>query len=204
MDEQYPKTEAAWQVRDRFLELHSRWMTLIGEHLQDSEGRTLEYWRVEKADSVIVLPIQCRDVTTGATEQILLPQASYRPGIGQTTLDFPGGRVPVGVLPEQAAIATLQRELGVDASAIRQLISLNPKGWAVNSSFSNQKLYGFVAHLDASVALQTDPIAMTYPVTAIAVQALLSQLSCLQCRAVLLEWYTNLWTVSCQGEMSQI
>jgi hypothetical protein len=24
-----------WQVKDRFLELRSRWMTLIGEHLQD-------------------------------------------------------------------------------------------------------------------------------------------------------------------------
>lgn len=201
MDEQHPNAEPPWQVRDRFLELHSRWMTLIGEHLQDSEGRTLEYWRVEKADSVIVLPIQERDVTTGVTEQILLPQASYRPGIGQTTLDFPGGRVPAGVPPEQAAIATLQRELGIDATAICRLVSLNPSGWAVNSSFSNQKLYGFVAHLDAFVALQSERMVMTCPVTAIAVRALLAQLSCLQCRAVLLEWYTNLWTGECQGEI---
>ena len=48
----------AWQVNDRFLELRSRWMTLIGEHLQDDRGQLLEYWRVEKADSVIVLPVQ--------------------------------------------------------------------------------------------------------------------------------------------------
>ena len=41
----------AWPVNDRFLELRSHWMTLIGEHLQDDRGQLLEYWRVEKADS---------------------------------------------------------------------------------------------------------------------------------------------------------
>jgi len=47
-----------WQVHDCFLKLRSRWMTLIGEHLQDHQGKILEYWRIEKADSVIALPIQ--------------------------------------------------------------------------------------------------------------------------------------------------
>jgi hypothetical protein len=52
------QSDQPWRIQDRFLELHSRWMTLIGEHLQDHRGEILKYWRIEKADSVIVLPIQ--------------------------------------------------------------------------------------------------------------------------------------------------
>jgi len=169
-----------WQVQDRFLEMHSRWMTLIGEHLQDDRGEILEYWRIEKADSVIVLPIQ--------GDLILLPKPSYRAGISQTTLDFSGGRVPAGQNPQLAAIATLKRELGIEASAIAQLIPLNPEGWAVNSSFSNQKLYGFFAHIEPNAKLDPELIAFTYPLTSDGVQKLLEEITCLQCRAVLLEW----------------
>ncbi|WP_052128187.1 NUDIX domain-containing protein [Neosynechococcus sphagnicola] len=172
--------EQPWRVRDRFLELHSRWMTLIGEHLQDHQGEILEYWRIEKADSVIVLPIQ--------DGQFLLPPPSYRPGLGQVTLDFPGGRVLEEQTPEQAAIATLKRELGIEAANITQLIPLNTEGWAVNSSFSNQKLYGFVAHIHSLSPPLPNTIATTYPVSAAGVHQLLQNLNCLQCRAVLLEW----------------
>ncbi|MGD1716747.1 hypothetical protein [Dapis sp. BLCC M172] len=66
-----------------FVEIRSPWMTLIGEHLQDNQGQIIDYWRVEKADSVIILTIQ--------SEQLLLPIATYRPGLGKKTLDFPGG-----------------------------------------------------------------------------------------------------------------
>jgi hypothetical protein len=153
---------------------------LIGEHLQDHQGNILEYWRIEKADSVIVLPIQ--------DGQFLLPPPSYRPGLGQVTLDFPGGRVLEGQIPEAAAIATLKRELDIEASEIMQLSPLNTAGWAVNSSFSNQKLYGFVAHIYNISTLCPKAIATTYPVSAAGVHRLLQDLNCLQCRAVLLEW----------------
>jgi hypothetical protein len=176
-------SEQIWPVRDRFLELHSRWVKLIGEHLQDHQGQILEYWRIEKANSVIVLPIQ--------DNCILLPAASYRPGVGQITLDFPGGRVLEGQKPEQAAIETLQRELGIAATAITQLIQLNTTGWAVNSSFSNQKLYGFVANIDSTTTRLSSIAVGVYPVTLAGVQHLLQEFTCLQCRAVLLEWWTN-------------
>ncbi|MBD2465480.1 NUDIX domain-containing protein [Oscillatoria sp. FACHB-1407] len=178
-----PNVEQAWQVRDRFLELHSRWMTLVGEHLQDQQGEVLEYWRIEKADSAIVLPIQ--------NDQFLLPPPSYRPGVGQVTLDFPGGRVPETQTPEQAAIAILKRELGIEATSVTQLLPLNNEGWAVNSSFSNQNLYGFVAHLDnvENTKQYSEQGVITYPVTSSGVQDLLQRLTCLQCRAVLLEWW---------------
>jgi hypothetical protein len=172
--------EQPWQVHDRFLELHSRWIRLIGEHLQDHQGEILEYWRIEKADSVIILPIQ--------DGQFLLSPPSYRPGVGQVTLDFPGGRVSEGQTFEQAAITTLKRELGIEAANITQLIPLNTEGWAVNSSFSNQKLYGFAAHIHSISTLFPKAIATTYPVSAVGVHQLLQDLNCLQCRAVLLEW----------------
>lgn len=173
-------TNQPWRVQDRFLELHSRWITLIGEHLQDHQGEILEYWRIEKTDSVIVLPIQ--------NGQFLLPPSSYRPGVGQVTLDFPGGRVSEGQTSEEAAITTLKRELGIEAANITQLIPLNTEGWAVNSSFSNQKLYGFVAHIHSISTLFPKAIATTYPANAAGAHQLLQDLNCLQCRAVLLEW----------------
>jgi hypothetical protein len=173
-------TEQTWPVQDRFLELRSHWLTLIGEHLQDQQGQVLEYWRIEKADSVIVLPIH--------NQTILLPRPSYRPGVGQMTLDFPGGRVPVGENPEQAAIATLHRELDIKPKSITQLISLNPTGWAVNSSFSNQKLYGFVAHIEKISNAPPNSVAIVYPTSTAGIHRLLQELTCLQCRAVLLEW----------------
>ncbi|WP_082906467.1 NUDIX domain-containing protein [Phormidesmis priestleyi] len=185
-------SEQPWQARvgaspcgstSRFLELHSRWMTLIGEHLQDQHGEILEYWRIEKADSVIVLPIQ--------SGHILLPSPSYRPGVGQVTLDFPGGRITAGQQPEQAAIATLKRELGIEATEITQLLPLNTQGWAVNSSFSNQKLYGFVAHIEYHTQLPVNFVVTTYPISSVGVRDLLQRFTCLQCRAVLLEWWLD-------------
>lgn len=175
--------EQPWQVHDRFLELHSHWMTLIGEHLKNHQGEILEYWRIEKADSVIVLPIQ--------DNCLLLPSPSYRPGIGQATLDFPGGRVSEEQNPKQAAIATLFRELGISATAITQLILLNPEGWAVNSSFSNQKLFGYVAHIENTTKQSPEMAMAKYPLTRAGIQQLLQTLTCLQCRAVLLEWWLN-------------
>lgn len=178
-----------WPVHDRFLELHSRWLTLVGEHLQDPTGQILEYWRVEKADSVVVLPIQGSDLTDPESQHILLPCPSYRPGIGQVTLDFPGGRLLKGQDPKQAAIAILARELGIDAGAIEQLTLLNTQGWAVNSSFSNQTLFGFVAHIHSTATLSPQYGTVTYPITLEGIQDLLQSLTCLQCRAVFLEWF---------------
>jgi hypothetical protein len=178
-----------WQVQDRFLELHSRWMTLIGEHWLDAQGQRLEYWRIEKADSVIVLPIQPDHL---GQSHILLPPASFRPGVGQVTLDFPGGRCLAEQTPEAAAIAILHRELGLEATAIAQLTPLNPDGWAINSSFSNQKLFGFIAYLDGGISQPLGLTAIAYPATATGVGQLLKALTCLQCRAVLLECRTYL------------
>jgi hypothetical protein len=167
-----------WRVRDRFVDLQTRWFTLIGEHLETEQGEVLEYWRVERSHSVIVLPLLAGHLT--------LPEPSYRPGVGQATLDFPGGRLDQAHSLETAATKIVQRELAVPAAAIIALTPLNQDGWLVNSSFSNQRLYGFVAQLDATYPPQAAYVS--FPANNMGVRALKNRLSCLQCRAVLQEW----------------
>lgn len=164
---------------ERFANLSTPWFTLIGEHIQ-AEGQVLDYWRVEKADSVVVLPIQ--------GNQLLLPVPFYRPGIGCETLDFPGGRCGQEQDPAGVAGAILERELGVEAGEIMDLQSINARGWAVNSSFSNQRLYGFVARLTSR---PVGKLGGVYEINAAGVERLRAELQCLQCRMVLLEWWQS-------------
>lgn len=169
-----------WQTHDRLVEIDSPWVKLICDRLEDNTGKSLDYWRVEKADSVIILTLQ--------RDRFLFPKLTYRPGIGRETLDFPGGRVPENQTPEKAIASILKRELGIVPEAIQKLTSLNSEGWIINSSFSNQKLYGFVAELHPKVAIASEFLGSTYPVTTQGIYSLLQQLTCLQCRALLLEW----------------
>jgi len=75
-----------------------------------------EYWRVERVDSVIVIPIQ--------QDRIILPVPTYRPGIGEWTWDFPGGRCPMNQSPEEVVEAILARELDLQTPAVEHLIAL--------------------------------------------------------------------------------
>ncbi|MGD1852627.1 MAG: NUDIX hydrolase [Leptolyngbyaceae cyanobacterium] len=161
--------------------MKTRWLTLLGETLETHQGKSLDYWRVEKADSVIVLPIY--------QHHLLLPPPIYRPGIGESTWDFPGGRCLVDQMPHSAAKSILQRELGIADSALYDLKPLNQVGWAINSSFSNQRLYGFVAEVRADTFLSSEKLGATYPTTGPGIQALLDRLTCLQCRSLLTEWW---------------
>jgi hypothetical protein len=173
-------TDSSWQVEERFVEIRSRWLTVIGEHLVDADGRKLEYWRVEKADSAIVIPVW--------QGRLILPARIWRPGLQCTTLDFPGGRVAVGQPPETAARAALERELGVPSNAVHRLRSLTGNGWAVDSSFSSQRLHGYAADLDPAAFPQPPAGTSTFAATDAGVETLLDVLTCLQCRALLLEW----------------
>ena len=181
-----------WQTLERFVEIRSPWLTLIGEKLQDDRQQILDYWRVEKADSVVIVTIQAI-ASNERTSRFLLPKPSYRPGVGKTTLDFPGGRV----LPEQTTVETgkiiLQRELDIEESDIISLEPLNQTGWAINSSFSNQKLFGLVAEIDSQTVVNPEKLtSITYTNTVNGIDNLLQDLTCLQCRAVLLEWQQSI------------
>ena len=183
-----------YPVLDRFLNLQTNWFTLIGEHLKDTQDNVLEYWRVEKEDSIIVLPIQ--------NQQLILPPPTYRPGLGEATLDFPGGRSPKAQDLQVNASTILDRELGIVADAIAEMTLLNPQGWPVNSSFSNQKLYGFVATIQPTFTISASYVDSIYPVTLSGVQLLLDKLICCQCRAVLLHWYFRHFTRYSHGQIS--
>ena len=175
--------EQKQRILNRFVEMRSRWLTVIGENLEDDQGQILEYWRVEKADSVIILPIQ--------GDRLLLPKPSYRPGVGNVTLDFPGGRVEDKNAIAEIAKTILERELGILPQAVLSLVPINSEGWAINSSFSNQKLYGYVAQIDAEYPINCDRLGASYPISQEGIHQLLEILVCLQCRAVLLDWWIN-------------
>jgi hypothetical protein len=175
--------EQKQRILSRFVEMRSRWLTVIGENLEDDQGQILEYWRVEKADSVIILPIQ--------GDRLLLPKPSYRPGVGKVTLDFPGGRVEDKNAIAEIAKTILERELGILPQAVFSLVTINSEGWAINSSFSNQKLYGYVAQIDAEYQLNRDLFGESYEISKEGIDQLLEVLVCLQCRAVLLDWWIS-------------
>ena len=174
-----------WKILERFVEIRSSWLTLIGEKLQDEQQQILDYWRIEKADSVVIVTIQ--------NNRFLLPKPAYRPGLAQATLDFPGGRVLPEKTPLDAVPQILKRELGIEESDVTSIHPLNQSGWAINSSFSNQKLYGFVAEISPETIVNSDRLTpTTYPASTVGVDHLLQDLTCLQCRAVLLEWRQNI------------
>lgn len=186
--------EGAWQTLSSTATISSPWLTVHCERLLDTGGQTLDYWRVERASSAVVLTIH--------QDHLVFPRPQYRPGVGRVTLDFAGGRVPraeEGTDEDATAAAwgILERELGLaDArSAVRELRALNSPacgGWAVDSSFSSQRLFGFVATLSDGAQLDGARLhPRRYDVRdAAQMEALLwgGELRCLQCRAVLMEW----------------
>lgn len=84
--------------------------------------------------------------------------------------------------------AFLVSEVGINAGAIAQVFPLNAEGWVVNSSFSNQRLYGWVAELRSGTDLSG---GSRYPATEAGIGELLTELVCLQCRAVLMDWWRS-------------
>ena len=166
-----------WTLEDRFLTLSTNWVTLVGEHYTDHRGERLEYYRAERADSVIVLPVH--------GDALLCPPRTFRPGIGEATLDFPGGRVPRGSL-EEAARRILLRELNLPSDMVLDLSLMNRLGWPLDSSFSDQRLFGALA------PLRPDPLSEgageRHPLNPEGKERLLNELQCAQCRLVLLHY----------------
>jgi hypothetical protein len=172
--------EKPWEVLSRFVEIKSPWLTVIGERLRDTDDKDVEYWRIEKADSLLVLLEQ--------NGKFLLPKPQYRPGVQAYTLDFCGGRVNPSININEMARKIVLRELRLNDNV--EFVSVDPinsEPWNINSSFENQRLFGYIAKLDDATVV--DPARLvSYEQTAEGIQQLLNDLSCLQCRALLLEW----------------
>jgi len=174
----HPPGDQVWTVQQTLMRLSNSWLSLVGERLQPPGGEDLDYWRIERADSAIIVPIW--------QQQLVLAPAAYRPGIGTVTLDFPGGRIAAHQTPAAAARQILLRELDMDADAIQALSPLNPVGWPINSSLSNQRLFGFWAQLSDALDLSGRDDCLRFPLTRAGIDRLLALLPCLQCRAVLM------------------
>ena len=172
-----------WKIQKCFFKISSPWLTILGENIEDDKGQLLDYWRVEKADSVIALTLQ--------EDNIVLPSPSYRPGISKLSLDFPGGRISDGSTPEKAVRRAILRELCIRDSDISELLPLNAKGWPINSSFSNQHLFGYVAKINKTSNTKKKKGISFYPSTDEGIERLLNKLTCLQCRNILLEWASS-------------
>lgn len=169
-----------WQPISTIVTIDSPWLRLLAERWRDGAGQLLDYWRVEKADSVIALP-RWRG-------QLVVPPPQFRPGLGRATVDLPGGRVPDGVTPVAAVPRIVARELGLADGALTSVTPLNAQGWPVNSSFSNQCLFGVVVDVADSAEIPPSFQHIVVPDSADGVRTLLDAISCLQCRAVLAEY----------------
>ncbi len=168
-----------WTCTGQIGNFENSWLRLVGERWQDDDDQALDYWRVEKADSLIIIPQQ--------DDRLLLPQPMFRPGIGKTTWDFPGGRLVNPEQQQQTLEQILQRELKLPASALVQRVPINPEGWTVNSSFSNQRLYGFWVTIAPDFQWSAAAVAARFQIPS-QLPDLLARLTCLQCRGLLREW----------------
>jgi hypothetical protein len=120
--------DESWTTLGNIATISTPWMTLLGERLLDHQGQELEYWRVEKGDSAVILTLH--------RNEWIFPQPIFRPGVGRSTLDFPGGRVPKTKQPSEVVPMILERELDIDpATDIISIQSLNDIGaWIVTFS----------------------------------------------------------------------
>ncbi|MCF8069632.1 MAG: hypothetical protein K9L30_13700 [Desulfobacterales bacterium] len=171
-----------WKVLKTIVKISSFWLEIIAESIVDEKGDTIEYWRIEKDDSVIVIPFY-RDA-------IILSKPFYRHGVKKTTYDFPGGRNKKNHDPAVGALTILQRELEIKEKDIISIKPLNKIPWHVNSSFSNQSLYGFIAEISSDVSFSRQQCIESFSIED-DMKMLLKKLTCLQCRCVLHELLYN-------------
>jgi hypothetical protein len=173
-----------WVFKDEISRINSKWVTVFCEQWLDETGAELEYWRVEKDDSVIVVPIQ--------NKQIICAAPYFRPGIKGPGLDFPGGRLNANKTRKEVVCSILLRELGIPEQNILTITPLNKDKWVINSSFSNQGLWSFTATIDPNFEISSSKVGARERADLEGANALLKKLNCLQCRAVLQEWKEGL------------
>ncbi len=172
-----------YKIINKFFCFKSKWVEFIGERCEDEKKDLLEYYRVVRCDSLIVLPI--------VGNKLLFPQKYYRHGISNITLDFPGGRIEDLKKIKNTAKKILKKELSIHSKDIQNIQIINNEGLYVDSSFSTQQVYTCIAYLDEKnfkfnkikcIEINKDNIISLYNI-----------MKCIQCKNSLMEFYLNIY-----------
>jgi hypothetical protein len=173
-------TNNKWQVLASIVSIENAWIRLTGEYILDDKGRKLTYWRIDRTDSVIIIPIH--------NDEIILPKPFYRHGIKDVAYDFPGGRHDGKKSFKENACQILERELGISKEDLISLVPVNDQGWSVDSSFSSQRVFVFEAVLKNTAEISLNMIGLKVPMDKNGVSTILEKINCIQCRCTLLDW----------------
>jgi ADP-ribose pyrophosphatase len=131
------KSPLDWELLDSHYLIRDRWLTLRADRLRQPGGRVIEPWYVfEYGTWVNIVAL------TAAEEVVMVRQ--YRPGIGRTILELPGGVVEADdASPLAAARRELLEETGYTSDNILETGHVSP-----NPASFNNLTYSFLA-LDA-------------------------------------------------------
>jgi hypothetical protein len=168
----------------------SRWVKVYKDRMLSNGGFEMEYWRVDRTDTAIILSRQ--------KGRFILPSPQLRPGIKKITLDFLGGRLDAQLAnsngsseqpdpqptnnPADVAERIVRREFHIQDAVPLDLKPLTTQPLYVDSSFSSQRLYGYTVELPNDLDIPGDHYNT---------EELVQKLQCLQCRALLMEWIHN-------------
>lgn len=169
-----------WSKKKEIIRMENQWLTLFGESWFDGVDN-IDYWRVERASSLIIIPLW--------KGYIVLPEPQFRVGVNKQTLDLPGGRYNETKDFDMVVLSILKKELNVNSSDIISVNKLHKEGWEVDSSFSNQKLYS------VAINLKNDWVPkegfQLFHSNDIGIVKILNNITCLQCRSVIMHWFIN-------------
>lgn len=129
-----------WRVRSSRYALDVPWYRVRHDEVELPDGRVIDYYRSERPDGAMVLPI------TADGEVLLVRQ--YKHGAQAVMLELPGGLVNPGEDPAAAAYRELLEETGFATDAPLQSL-----GWVMaDASKSCERLFSFIARDVAQVA----------------------------------------------------
>jgi 8-oxo-dGTP pyrophosphatase MutT (NUDIX family) len=130
-----------------------RWTPLETEFLQDCDvfrvsrtaarsprtGRRHVFHRIDSVDWVNIVALTHRD------EIVMVRQ--FRHGLGEVTLEIPGGMVDPGESPEEAAVRELLEETGYRVDEVLPIGSVSP-----NPALFGNRVYSYLGRGAVSVA----------------------------------------------------
>ena len=122
-----------WHVRSSDWALNEPWYRVRRDVVELPDGTVIDYYRSIRPDVAVVLPV------TADGEVLLVRQ--YKHGVGEITLELPGGLIDAGEAPLAAAARELREETGFAAPG-----PLEPLGWTwADASKSTERIFSFLA-----------------------------------------------------------